>query len=251
MRGWAILQLLKYMEEVNLSAKSEAERAALLCYYHFKENGQTEFSISSIATWMEECNFNRPNTSRLKEKLTKGKDKSFLLAKTDKSAMVFVPAVLQMMERNYSSLWVDTVTIDSHDELIEEAKFCGKRNYIDRLIKQINLTYGNNCYDACAVLLRRLFEVLLVLTYQNKGIEADISNADGTHKMLDAIVKDSIQNRSLAIPTRISRHFDDFREVGNNSAHSITYTAGKLDIDNIIRDYRVMLEDLYNRAGLM
>ena len=55
----------------------------------------------------------------------------------------------------------------------------------------------------------------------------------------------------LGVPARISKNFDSFREVGNNSAHSITYTVVKLDIDNIVRDYRVMLEDLYNRAGLI
>ena len=143
------------------------------------------------------------------------------------------------------------MTIESHDELIEEAKFCGKRPFLTRLIQQINFTYGNNCFDACAVLMRRLFEVLLVLAYQNKGIEADITQPDGSHKMLEAIVKDAVQNKTLGVPARISKNFNAFREVGNNSAHSITYTAGKLDIDNIARDYRVMMEDLYNRAGLM
>lgn len=102
---------------------------------------------------------------------------------------------------------------------------------MDRLIQQINFTYGHNCYDACAVLMRRLFEILLVLAYQHNGIEAAITKPDGSHKMLEGIVKDAVQNRTLGIPSRISKNFEAFREVGNNSAHSITYTAGKLDID--------------------
>lgn len=245
------MQLLKFIEAVELVEKPEVERAKLLCFYHFKEDGETAFTMSNIAVWLEECNFSRPNTSRLKDHLTKGKGKTFLISKTIKNAIEFVPTVFQAMEREYGALWTDTVTIESHDELIEEAKFCRKRNYLDRLIQQINFTYGNNCYDACAVLMRRLFEVLLVLAYQNKGIEADITNPDGSHKMLEGIVKDAVQNKALGVPARISKNFNAFREVGNNSAHSITYTAGKLDIDNISRDYRVMMEDLYNRAGLM
>jgi len=245
------MKILDYMESVNLQKKTEIERATLLCFYHYMENGETLFSISNVAAWMEECGFSRPNTSRLKDHLTKGKGKVFLTPKTKKNVLEFVPAVLQTLERDYGALWVDTVTIKSHDELIEEVKFCGKRNYLDRLIQQINFTYGNNCYDACAVLMRRLFEVLLVLAYQKNGIEADIAKPDGSHKMLEAIVKDAVQNKALGIPARISKNFDAFREVGNNSAHSITYTAGKLDIDNVARDYRVMMEDLYNRAGLM
>ena len=245
------MQLLKFMEAVDLAARPEVERAKLLCFYHYKEDGGTEFAMANISLWLEECNFSKPNTSRLKEHLTKGKGKSFLASKAVKGAIEFVPAVLQAMERDYGTFWADTVTIESHDELIEEAKFCGKRPFLTRLIQQINFTYGNNCFDACAVLMRRLFEVLLVLAYQNKGIEADITKPDGSHKMLEGIVKDAVQNKALGVPARISKNFDAFREVGNNSAHSITYTAGKLDIDNIAREYRVMMEDLYNRAGLM
>ena len=245
------MQLLEFIETVNLAAKPEVERAMLLCFYHYKENRETVYTMTNISLWLEECNFNKPNTSRLKDHLTKGKGKSFLLSKTAKGAIEFVPAVRQVLERDYGALWVDTVTIKSNDELIEEAKFCERRAFLTRLIQQINFTYGHNCYDACAVLMRRLFEVLLVLAYQQKGIESDITKPDGSHKMLDGIVKDAIQNKTLGIPARISKNFEAFREVGNNSAHSITYTAGKLDLDNIVRDYRVMMEDLYNRAGLM
>lgn len=245
------MQLLRFMDAVNLTAKSEAERATLLCFYHYKESGQSGFTMANIVLWLEECNFSKPNTSRLKEHLTKGKGKSFLVSKTTNGAIEFVPAVLQMLERDFGALWEDTITIESNNELLEEAKFCGKRPFLTRLIQQINSTYGSNCYDACAVLMRRLFEVLLVLSYQNKGIESDISNPDGSHKMLESIVKDAVQNTTLGIPSRISKNFDSFRDVGNYSAHSITYTAGKLDIDKISREYRVMMEDLYNRAGII
>ena len=167
------------------------------------------------------------------------------------STLEFIPTVLQELESQYASLWNDTETIESNSELIDESKFCGKRGYLDKLIKQINHTYSHNCYDACAVLMRRIFEILLVLTYQNAGIESAISKPDGTHFMLEAIVKDAVQNKTLGIPTRISKNFDAFREVGNNSAHSITCIAGQKDITDIQRDYRVMMEDLYNRAGLI
>lgn len=220
------MQLLKFIESVDLTAKQETERARLLCFYHYKEDGETAFTMANVSLWLEECNFSKPNASRLKEHLTKGKGKSFLVSKVVKGAIEFVPAVLQAMERDYGALWVDTVTIESHDELIEEAKFCGKRPFLTRLIQQINFTYGNNCFDACAVLMRRLFEVLLVLAYQNQGIEADITKPDGSHKILEGIVKDAVQNKALGVPARISKNFDAFREVGNNSAHSIGVPRG-------------------------
>lgn len=245
------MKILDFIESVSLQGKSEAERAKLLCFYHQKETSDSTFTMTKIEELIESCGFSKPNLSRLKGNLTKGTGKVFLLSKTGKGQLQFIPAVWQSLEKEYGSLWNDTITIVSSSEMIEEAKFCGKRPYIDRLIQQINFTYGNNCYDACAVLMRRLFEILLVLSYQNKGIEADITKPDGSHFMLEGIVKNAIQNKTLGVPPRISRNFDSFREVGNNSAHSITYTAGKLDIDKIQMNYRVMMEDLYNRAGII
>ncbi len=207
--------------------------------------------MTLISDYMIQFGFNKPNISRLKEKLIKGKDKSMLPSKTLIGSLEFIPVVLQTLDKDYGEAWNDTQTIYSNSELIEEVKFCGKRPYIDRLIKQINFTYANNCYDACAVLMRRLFEVLLVLSYQKIGIEADIINSQGYHLMLEGIVKDAIRNKKLNISSRVSKHFDSFREVGNNSAHSITYTAGQKDINDIKINYRVMMEELYNKAGLI
>ncbi|MEF9984740.1 MAG: DUF4145 domain-containing protein [Oscillospiraceae bacterium] len=245
------MKLLDFIESVSLREKSEVERATLLCFYYQKETKQSDFTMVQIDELIESCGFSRPNLSRLKGNLTKGTGKGFLLSKTRAGQLEFIPAVWQGLEKKYGSLWNDTVTIVSSSEMIEESKFCGKRPYIDRLIQQINFTYGNNCYDACAVLMRRLFEILLVLSYQNKGIEEDITKPDGNHLMLEGIVKNAVQNKLLGVPSRISKSFDSFREVGNNSAHSITYTAGKLDIDKIQMNYRVMMEDLYNRAGII
>lgn len=245
------MQILDYIQEVDLNGKNEAERAKMLCFYQQKETGETAFTMAQISELMENCGYSKPNLSRLKDNLAKGRNKSFLISKTDKRKLELIPAICQGLEKEHGNLWVDTVSIISDSELIEEIKFCGKRPFIDRLIKQINFTYGKNCYDACAVLMRRLFEVLLVLSYQNLGIETDITNSQGNHLMLEGIVKNAIQNKRLNIPSRISKNFDAFREVGNNSAHSITYTAGKKDIDDIRISYRVMMEDLYNRAGLI
>jgi len=245
------VQILDFIETVGLNSKSETERAKLLCFFNYQETGETLFSMAQISELMENSGYSKPNSSRLKDNLTKGKNKAFLMSKTDKGSLKFIPTICQGLSKEYGNLWEDTVTIISASELIEEEKFCGKRPFIDRLIKQINFTYGNNCYDACAVLMRRLFEVLLVLSYQKIGIEADITNAQGNHLMLEGIVKNAIQNKRLNVPARITKNFDSFREVGNNSAHSITYTAGKKDIDDIKINYRVMMEDLCYRAGLM
>lgn len=246
-----ILQIIDYIEKTCLHEKSELERAKLLCYYELKENGEKQFTMAKISAFMVSGGFNAPNKSRLREKLTKGKEKVFLI--TDKKANIleFIPVVYQSLEQEYGDLWTDFVTIVSDSELIDEGKFCGKRQYLDRLIHQINHTYSNNCYDAAAVLMRRLFEILLILTYQNLRIDEEIKDSQGKgYVMLEAIVK-NVKNNSIIKLSRIKNEFDNFRMIGNFSAHNITYTACKKDIDDIKLNYRVMLEELYNKSGLI
>ncbi len=243
--------LLDYKEKTKLDDKTQPERAKYICFYQMKEKGISVFSMADINQWFIEFGYNQINISRLKDSLTKGKNRSFVFSKADKNKLEFVPICLEILKHELDCLWEDFETVESNNELIDESKFCGKRNYLDKLIKQINHTYKDNCYDACAILLRRVFEIVLVLCFQNAKIENEITKPNGSHMMLEGIVKAAIGNSTLNISKRITDKFESFREVGNNSAHSITYTASKKDIDDIARDYRVMLEDLYNKAGLM
>ena len=245
------MELLEFMELVDLNGKSESERAKLICFYRYQEFQEREFSMSIISETLIQCGFSAPNTSRLKDKLLKGKNKSFMLVKNDKNRIEFIPVAVQSLVKELGSAWNDTETIISGSELLDENKFTGKRQYLDRLVKQINHTYANNCYDACAVLLRRLFEVLLIMAYQHLGIDNEIKDRAGNgYLMLEGIVNNAKTNDTLKM-SRIKNEFDTFRKVGNFSAHNITYTAGKKDIDDIKLDYRVMLEELYNKASLM
>lgn len=43
----------------------------------------------------------------------------------------------------------------------------------------------NNCYDACAVLMRRVFEISLILAYEHHGIQDDIKDEKGDYVMLE------------------------------------------------------------------
>lgn len=245
------MRILDFIEKTELREKSESEKAKLLCFFHYKETAEFAFSMVMISDLFTQCAFNAPNTSRLKNKLTKGKERAFIASKGKSTTMEFIPAILQSLEKDYAILWQDDTTIESNSEIIDEKKFLGKRNFLDQLIFQINHSYAHNCYDASAVLMRRLFEVLLVLSYQNLGIDGEIKDAAGSgYIMLDGIVKNAKSNQILKL-SRIKNEFDTFRMVGNFSAHNITYTAGKKDIDDIKLNYRVMLEELYNKAGLI
>lgn len=245
------MKILNYIEACNMNEQNEREKAKLLCFYLLKEKKIEEFTMAMISRAFEQSGYNRPNCSRLKTNLISGKDKIFICISANKETFSFVPTVVQKLERDYGNLWDETDVVNSQNEVLEETKFCGKRQYLDKLIRQINNTYGNHCYDACAVLMRRVLEVLLVLSYQNLGIDNEIRDATGNgYLMLDRIISNAKNNTILNL-SRIKTELDALRKVGNYSAHNITYIAGKKDIDDIKLSYRVLLEELYNKAGII
>lgn len=243
------MKILDYNRAVALDDHNQTEQAVLLCYFHNKSTGEQVFDMKGIQELFSDAGYSQINCSRVKKNLLE--KKQMRIPKGMKTSLEFIPAVYQDLEQKYASLWEDTDTVTSDSELIDETKFGGKRQFLTQLIKQINHSYAHNCYDAAAVLMRRLFEVLLVLSYQNMGIDTEIKDSSGKgYVMLESIVGNAKNNQTLKL-SRIKNEFDSFRMVGNFSAHNITYTAGKKDIDDIKLNYRVMLEELYNKAGLI
>lgn len=238
------MKIYNFLEKNNLNALSQPEKAKLLCYFLYKEKQIEKFKMIDIQNIFIEAGYSVPNASRLKISITTGKNKFF------KADLSFIPAVLQKLDNEIGQQWQDFATIESHNELLDEDKFCNKRSFLTKLIKQINSSYSHNCYDACAVLMRRLLEVTLILSYQNLGIDNEIKTNDGSYLMLEKIVKDAKNNSMLKL-SRLKNDLDNIREFGNFSAHSITYLATKKDIDDIKLKYRAILEELYNKSGLL
>ena len=54
-----------------------------------------------------------------------------------------------------------------------------RRTYLERITHQINITYTNGCYDACAVMIRRLIETLIIEVFEQYQISDKIKNKTG------------------------------------------------------------------------
>jgi len=236
--------LIDFKEITSLDEKAEIYKAKLLCFFALKENNQSSFQMSDITEMFVDAGYNKPNISRLKSNLIEKK----IFKEADKF-LVYVPATFQELSREYNKLWDKNDSVESDSEVLDEKKFCGKKSYLDHLVYQINATYRNNCFDACAVLMRRLFEISLILTYRNFGIDAAIRDTNGNYFVLDKIIKDATVNTTLSV-SRISSKYSEFQKTGNFSAHRIEYIGSKSDIDRILLDYRAAIEELFIKAGL-
>ena len=145
----------------------------------------------------------------------------------------------------------DTVTIDQLGTIIPNALFEGLSSNFQSLCKQINASYENHLYDCTAVLMRRLLECLLVLSFQKAGIESEIMDKNyNFHISLDGIIKNAAQNSVLALSSNTKKDLSLFKDLGNYSAHKIWYNCTQQDIKPHILKYRVIIEELLYKAGM-
>ena len=132
---------------------------------------------------------------------------------------------------------------------MDEHKFLSKYSFITRIVKQINNTYQNNCFDATAVLLRRLFEITIILVYRNLHLDHDIKEPTGNYLQLNDLIAKLGSDTRINV-SRIKASYPLFQKIGNYSAHKIEYNASRKDIDDIRIDYRTALEELFHKGNL-
>ncbi len=239
------MELAQFVQRVNLSKQNEITKVKLIAYYECTVKEKNTFSLLEITAILRDVGHPISNISRLKSYLAKSKD----FRKISEGEYILTPIAKERLALECGAFFYDEDNILSDSEVLDETLFCGKRGYLDKLIQQINHCYKNCCYDACAVCMRRVFEITLILAYENNGIQNEIKK-DGEYVMLERIVANAVNNAVLGI-SRLRKEYDSIREVGNYAAHRVLYNTRKKDIDDIKQTYRVCLEELYYKAGLL
>src|ERR1700704_4102878 len=68
----------------------------------------------------------------------------------------------------------------------------GTRGYIERIANQINGAYENGWYDACAVLLRRLLETLIIEAFEHHKIAEKIKSKGSDFLYLKDLIEKTL-----------------------------------------------------------
>lgn len=243
------MDFITYSEKINLFSNTEIEKIKLVALYLSLYEKTNEFSLDKALSMLEQVGCRISNKSRLNSYLSK--DKKFRkISKTSEWSLN--PTAIRNLYDSYKETLEDTHSIDSNSELLDEIKFCGQRSYLDSLISQANNCYKNHCYDACAVIMRRIFEITLILAYRNYNIENEIQNNNGQTLMLEKIVTNAISNQTLKLSKRgLQQEYEAIRNLGNYAAHKIEYNTSLKDINDIKTIFRVRLEELYHKANLL
>lgn len=124
------------------------------------------------------------------------------------------------------------------------------RDYIVKISHQINGAYANGWYDACAVMIRRLLETLIIECFETHGIKAKITGADGDYFYLRDLVDRACNEPTWTLGRNVKRCLPKLKDVGDKSAHSRRFNAHREDIDKLNGDLRDAVQELIAIAKL-
>lgn len=241
------MNLSTYSKKMSLDDKNEVDKCVYIGYYLMVKKEAVEFSLEELLSCFDSLHFSKPNVSRLKGKLKASK--AIISGKT-KAAYKLHSKTIKSLDEEMPDLREKSEEIISDDDILPEILFSGTRGYLISLSKQINASYENNIFDGCAVLMRRLIEILLIHSYENLGIDSEIKDSDGNYKMLNHIVNNAKANKTLALSRNTKESIESYRSLGNFSAHKVFYNAKRKDIDLVKKEFRASVEELMYKSGI-
>ena len=137
--------------------------------------------------------------------------------------------------------------------VIDPSLVAGTRGYLEKVADQINGTYENGWYDACAVMLRRFVETLIIETYIAKNIEGRIKDANGDFLTLQMLIDKARSDPDLNLSRNTKKVLLRLKKLGDLSAHNRRFVAKRSYFDELFEDLHLdmqtLIQDFVHEAG--
>lgn len=237
----------QFADKANLSEMTEVDRVSHLAFFEFQLQNKAEFCLTDVRGWLDSLHLGIPNFSRLGKNLSTSR--AFIKGNSD-GCFRLHRETIQKLTKTYPDLGKKSQDIVDLGTILPAILYEGTPGYLQSLAKQVNASYECNIFDGAAVLMRRMEEVLLILSYENLGISAEIRGQDNNYFLLEKIVANAVANPKLALSRTSKVAIETFRKLGNYSAHKVTYTCKREYIAEKIDDYRALIDELLHKAGL-
>ncbi|MDB5491918.1 MAG: hypothetical protein JWO78_1767 [Micavibrio sp.] len=240
------MTLEKFLSSVSFFDMNEGEKAKHLAFYHRQVSGIKDFAQADLSAWFQSVGLS-PNASRLVAKIKK--DKWATNASKTGYLQIHGKHLLQL-EKAYPLLKEKSENVEFSGALLPKELYAEvNRKYVRHIADQANWAYEANAFDACAVMMRRLLELLLIHTFKNKTLEASIKKPDGHYIELDLIINQAVTNPAVGLTQGVVKELKALKDLGNLGAHDIVYLVQKSDIESRITVFRKVIAHLIDYAG--
>ena len=142
------------------------------------------------------------------------------------------------------------VTAPADQPVLPHSMFADTRGYIEKVVFQINRSYSSTSYDACAVMMRRLLEMLIIEAFEHHGIATKIKGGSGDFLQLGDMIPVVLAETKWNLGRNSKRALPRLKDIGDKSAHDRRYNAKRQYIDELIIDLRTVAEELLYLAAL-
>jgi hypothetical protein len=115
----------------------------------------------------------------------------------------------------------------------------------------MNGCYSAGWYDACAVMMRRLLESVIIEAFEAKKLDARIKDANGDFFQLTALINAALTEPAWNLPRNVKKHIERLRDVGHSSAHNRYYLAKQSYLDEVKDVFRETIEAFLHIAALL
>ena len=135
--------------------------------------------------------------------------------------------------------------------VLPHAMVSNTRGYIERVVYQINGSYERGWFDACAVMMRRLLETLIIECFEKHKVAHKIKNSrTGDFLYLSDIIAETLTEPSWNLGRNTKAALPRLKAIGDLSAHSRRYNAHREDIDKLLEEFRTACQELLYLADL-
>lgn len=113
-----------------------------------------------------------------------------------------------------------------------------------KILEEANVSIAQGCPNACAAMLRRLTESLIIEAFEAHKIEAQIKDATGEYLELKALIGKAVAEPILKL-TRNSRNaLPNLKFLGDLSLHGRRNLVRNDDLERLRNDARIAIEEL-------
>ena len=121
----------------------------------------------------------------------------------------------------------------------------GDNPHYIKILYLIDGCYEFHIYDACAVLLRRLIETLIIDIYKTRGKLEDLKTKKNNFLKLDKIISIICDNPDISLSKTAKQTLNEIKSLGDTAAHNRKITLDKNDLDIHTSSLRTTLKELF------
>lgn len=113
-----------------------------------------------------------------------------------------------------------------------------------KVLEEANWCFSQNCPNACAAMLRRLVESLIIEAFEAHGIEANIKDPSGEYLELKALIGKATAEPTLKLTRNTRNALPNLKFLGDLSVHARRNLVRMGDLKDVRNDARAAIEEL-------